>query len=1153
MLERAKKLDTSTSVKNFKESKPGGSVITPEIWVNSSEPTHDVTVSASKDGKRIDIVRKGTPITIPGHGEKSLFLTSDGKEFRITEPKTGLSVGTGDSISKAIKDAKSKLDKPASPFDEAMKKTVAEFGERPSPKPIAPHESINTGALGEVGMGGAKPSEFTESPKTATGTKNATVDQERATRGLPAAVQPLRKAFGQVWDNAMAKIDRDPQYQDRLIDELREKPRALTDEEDAAILQRQVDLQNQYGKATRELAQAADDAKEFPNRQDAVEEHKLEVARLSDQLLDLYNIGKRAGTETGRGLNARKMMVYEDYSLAQMELSKRAAKGGAPLTDAERAQITDLQKRIEETQKAYDVHVEKTKDMVSRPEIDRLINEAKNSAASINPKILETARKIVGQIHTKADEARARIQERLKRTSIGLDPIAAYDLSLIGADHLATKALDIAEWSARMAQDLGPAWEKFKEHAKDIYAASQKQIDKATADNPLELARAMRNKSPEEQINANSEKIGEKLKSGKKDDITWYVQRIARLLVQSGVKDREALIGRVHDILKAHIPDITRRQAMDAISGYGDFKQLSKDKISLELRGLKGEMQQIAKLEDMAKGEPPKKSGVERRTPTEAERQLIKKVNEAKFAFQVPMTDPATQLKSALDTYKTSLKNRTADLEDRIARNDYDKRPKRALVLDREAMRLKELNERAKQQFQNGLMKDRLKQRTPWEKRMDAVQKWRRGFILSGPVTLAKLTSAALARMIVTPTEELVGSALSRIPKVSEIAGKAPREGGASLTAEVKAWKEGIVDGAKDAWSTLRTGHSQLDTLYGRKLDTPQSFIDIFGNIHGALKSPVKRAEWARSMQKRGEFYAKQGVDISDPVIQTRIALESYKDAERSIFMQNNFVANKINAFIKSPVDPKTGHPSLSRKAWETTGRVLLPIVKVPTNIVAETMQYATGLAMAPFEIRNAFKKGIETLKPDEADLIMRHLKKGSIGSAALLAGYFLPQVFGGFYQQGEKRDPKDVKPMGVGPVPASMVHNPLVEAAQMGATVRRVSDSNLRKKDKETQGLSEGAWAGALGLADDIPFVRESVEISKLMNPHERAAWRNAMLKSMVVPQGVQTIAQQLDQPDLTVNKFLFGDATQRKGTNAVQSLESGIPGLRQNVPVKK
>ena len=131
------------------------------------------------------------------------------------------------------------------------------------------------------------------------------------------------------------------------------------------------------------------------------------------------------------------------------------------------------------------------------------------------------------------------------------------------------------------------------------------------------------------------------------------------MFVEQGIKERDALIDAVHDFLKTVDPEITRRDTMDAISGYGDFKQISKDQISVELRDLKGQMQQVAKLEDMQAGEPPLKTGIERRIPTKEESRLIKLVNDAKRKFQIPITDPATQLCLPLDELKKWMQTRT--------------------------------------------------------------------------------------------------------------------------------------------------------------------------------------------------------------------------------------------------------------------------------------------------------------------------------------------------------------------------------------------------------------------------------------------------------------------------------------------------------------
>ena len=234
------------------------------------------------------------------------------------------------------------------------------------------------------------------------------------------------------------------------------------------------------------------------------------------------------------------------------------------------------------------------------------------------------------------------------------------------------------------------------------------------------------------------------------------------------------------------------------------------------------------------------------------------------------------------------------------------------------------------------------------------------------------------------------------------------------------------------------------------------------------------------------------------------------------------------------------------------TARTLLPIVKIPTNIVGETLEYSTGLVTGSARLARAYRAGVENLKPEEADLIMRQLKQGSIGGAVMLLGFFSPNSVGGYYQQGEKRKKGDV---GVGQVrpfghkifghdiPTFLLHNPLLETLQIGATIRRVADSKFKKRDKDTQGIGPGIMAGGLGLAEEVPFVREMTEVSKAFNPRERGQFTGELGRSLLVPQAVQWIAQHTD-------KDAKGNLIARKPKTAVQRVEEGIPGLRQNVP---
>ncbi|TFH57916.1 MAG: hypothetical protein E4G90_11220 [Gemmatimonadales bacterium] len=156
---------------------------------------------------------------------------------------------------------------------------------------------------------------------------------------------------------------------------------------------------------------------------------------------------------------------------------------------------------------------------------------------------------------------------------------------------------------------------------------------------------------------------------------------------------------------------------MDAISGYGQFRQLSKDEVSIRLRDLKGQMQQVAKLEDMFENNPPLKTGVERRLPSEEERKLIRLVNKSKNEFQIPSTDSLTQLQSSLDTMKRRMTNQIADYERKLAEKDYSKRPARRVVqMDPAAIKLSHEAFKAKQDWHIAMMKDQLAKQSRFEK-----------------------------------------------------------------------------------------------------------------------------------------------------------------------------------------------------------------------------------------------------------------------------------------------------------------------------------------------------------------------------------------------------------------------------------------------------
>ena len=496
-----------------------------------------------------------------------------------------------------------------------------------------------------------------------------------------------------------------------------------------------------------------------------------------------------------------------------------------------------------------------------------------------------------------------------------------------------------------------------------------------------------------------------------------------------------------------------------------------------------------------------------------------------------------------LARFKGNVVQSKLETEMKTRTGDFSKNTTKPLVLDREGLRLKGEYEKAKDKYQLALKKDELSKRNGFQKAADIFVKWQRAFKLSNPITLAKLTNAALTRFGQTIPEEALGHVYSAaLPKVAKAA---EGESGAHVTDLANAYKKSIIQGMKDSYDILKskgTGKSDLDYQVGSKSQLPPEAIDFFGQLHGAIKAPVKRFAFELSLGKRLRKAMANGVDVTDPEVQTRILMDSYKDAQRAIFMQDNFVSKSYQSFVGS-LERSKDHPNIG-KASASVLQYLVPFVKVPTNIVGEIGTNVAGLPIAGAKIlHTVFTKGLDNLSSDEADFILRNMKKGTLGVGALLLGYFRPDLFGGYYQPHEKRKEGDLKAgeMKVGSlhIPMWLLESPIFQTMQLGATVRKAKDKITKG---QPQGIGEGIWAGALGLAQHEPLIDQPVRMAKIFEgKNERDYYLGELAKSTVDP-AILDFAAKATDPEKT-----------RKPTTILEHIKTGIPGLRETVPTKK
>lgn len=285
-----------------------------------------------------------------------------------------------------------------------------------------------------------------EVPGFVTSVKNAQVDAERAARGLEPIMKVAKLENGVAWDQAMAAIEADPALPARLTEEMTTAPRALNPIENAVLVHDRITKRKEF----RDAAQAVVEANEAGNAVDIAQaEKRYEAASDAMQKIDLME--DRVGTESGRSLQARKMMASEDYSLETLTLEKRAAKGGEALTPAEVKEVQDTADAIKSKQQELDEATAAT--------------EAPASATESSPSVVKNiTQRILATLDKQAEASAKRLRGKL----FTISPAVIYDMSVIAARDIAHGTVDLASWTKRMVDEFGEkviphletAWEK---------------------------------------------------------------------------------------------------------------------------------------------------------------------------------------------------------------------------------------------------------------------------------------------------------------------------------------------------------------------------------------------------------------------------------------------------------------------------------------------------------------------------------------------------------------------------------------------------------------------------------------------------------------------------------------------------------------------
>lgn len=1084
-----------------------------------------------------------------------------------------------------------------------------------------------------------------------TSTKNADTEQERSSRGIAPAEEVAAREFGTVWDEAKAKVAEDASAPRRLVESLADNPRALSDTENALLLHRQIEVQNEHDAAVKAVNAAPGDA-----------EAQTRLDRVRDDLQATYDAARASGTESGRGLNARKMLANADYSLAKMEAETRAVVNkGRPLSPEQAADVAKLHERIAAAEakiasyersprsikrvafqqakagRTFNDFLEEQAGKIrerrkpAQPETVKFARQPNESKRSIDKNTGseyslhdETRRAFEPSQDKSADLALAAIAGKIERDpahgGLGRPTLTKVDLkgtthqsdaaSLAGIKTLARRSgTEIVYFRSDRPLRVNGAsignkllinveaitdpvhvlaghevWHSIQRSdpqlAKAVKAALE--IDRGKYGKYRENAQGKGYERHELTDEFMADLVGETLSDPAKLHQVIGSNLAKRVMVKvrdwisnalsffkrneqhyptasAAVRNLEEVQARIVAALRGEgvrtgNPRSSLPQESHTLKGNRTLDQREQigSSLSSEYPSLKSNDPSFARQQPkpaesddliigashIAKGAADYQAWAEavrqdQVTPTpELYRQSKAWHDETAKMFRSPE-------QRRLDMLKSGTIKRTEELRSRLGAGDFAKRERNLTVPDQELLRLRAEHERAKDEYRHGLEQAQRSQRPFVKKLVDSFVDASRMLKLTGITTLGKLGGAGVTRLATTPLEQVTGAAIGKFPILRKVAAAAPREGGISLRAEGKALTSGVAQGFRDIPNILRGNRTDAEALAGEKLRT-RSRLDYPGRIHGAIKAPFKEAERARSLEMRTRQAERQGFDVTDERIQDSIRRAANQDAKRAIFMQDNILSDFWNNGLRSMERSKkfpVGGYTLAK-----VGRFLLPIVKVPTNIGLEVGTYLGGVASASGRLIHVMRRGLHTIRPEEADMIMRHYKKGMVGAGLFLTGYFNAQNFGGFYEKGKKDDKEDLKHgqmrvAGV-TVPAWLLHSPAMLVMQAGATAHKVTHGDKPKS------AGSASLTVARGVTEQIPFMAELGVIDNMLaDDYKGTSVRGRLLQGTIVPQGVKNIAEYGD-------KDSAGQPIIRKPKNELDYLKSAVPGLRQQVP---
>lgn len=508
-----------------------------------------------------------------------------------------------------------------------------------------------------------------EQPKSI-GITNAYDEAAREARGADPIAKKASTTNKQVWDEAMEITKQKDVPAQIAVWAAQDGFVEASPINQALILYDRIRIENEREILLKQIGGASD------SKLVSIYE-RLAALEVETDLNETAN--KNMGRTWGVTGAFRQALADRAYTITGV-IARAKAVGGKNVSAADEVRLTNMAKEIELLQK-------------QKAELEKKLSEelAKERVAAENKVMNEARRKPLPGTTTIEDvkSAYQKWLESKKATGIMFDPksSAKADIEFLEVvlDYLKSQAINTVSKVKKAVKDFtdgglevddeGAAFILEELKARSEAEKPKKPAAKKKPTTPKEPSKKIEEKSIDELLADISEKAEGQIDETNISSLRPYFAEVIRKEVANGAETLDQIVDKIYDKLLETIPSLTKADLKDAMSGYGQFRELSKLPLEVKIREVKRIGRLEAALRDVEeKLKLPKRTGVEQDQLSVKARalrqQILKAISDLGITPELTDEELAAKWQSARDAYKRRLDNAIADVELEIANKE---------------------------------------------------------------------------------------------------------------------------------------------------------------------------------------------------------------------------------------------------------------------------------------------------------------------------------------------------------------------------------------------------------------------------------------------------------------------------------------------------